>query len=285
MTNPGTPPGGRWDRWSTGGSGRYAARGRDVADGARLALGTLTVIPVRVERVDRTTAGWAMSLAPAAGLLLGAVAGAVLLLTGLTAMSPLLAAALAVGALALLTRGLHLDGLADLADGLGSARPAGEALDIMKRSDIGPFGVVTLVLVVLIQVVALGDIAATSPAAAIGAIVVAAMSGRLAITWSCTPKTPSAREEGLGALVAGTVPQRAAIATTVVVTLLATLVGLPHGITFALSCAVALGAAQLTAAALRWHAARRLGGITGDVLGALSETATTTALVALAALA
>jgi cobalamin synthase len=51
-----------------------------------------------------------------------------------------------VAAGALLTRGLHLDGLADLADGLGSGRPAGDALSIMKRSDIGPFGVVGVVL-------------------------------------------------------------------------------------------------------------------------------------------
>ena len=60
-----------------------------------------------------------------------------------------------MAALALLTRGLHLDGLADLADGLGSGQPAATALDIMRRSDIGPFGTVTLVLVLLTQVAAL----------------------------------------------------------------------------------------------------------------------------------
>ncbi|MFC3998767.1 adenosylcobinamide-GDP ribazoletransferase [Nocardiopsis sediminis] len=284
MTEPGTGSGGRWGRWGSLGRIRWAWSARDAADGGRLALGTLTVFPVRVQRVNRTAAGWAMTLSPAAGLLLGAVAGAVLFLAGLTSMSPLLGAALAIGALALLTRGLHLDGLADLADGLGSARPAGEALDIMKRSDIGPFGVVTLVMVLLVQVLALGDIAATSSVAAVGAVVVATMSGRLAITWSCTPRTRPAREEGLGALVVGSVPVGAAITTTGAVALLAGLTGLPHSAAFALSCVAAVAGGQLAATALRWHAKRRLGGITGDVLGALCETATTTPLVILAAL-
>ena len=70
---------------------------------------------------------------------------------------PLTASGLAVGSLALLTRGLHLDGLADLADGLASGKPAPAALDIMRRSDIGPLGVVTLVLTLLLQVAALSQ--------------------------------------------------------------------------------------------------------------------------------
>jgi adenosylcobinamide-GDP ribazoletransferase len=89
-----------------------------------------------------------MAWAPAVGLLLGAVAAAVLELAARWGRTgPLLAAVLAVAALALLTRGLHLDGLADQA--------ADQALAIMKRSDIGPFGVVTLVLTLGVQVAAL----------------------------------------------------------------------------------------------------------------------------------
>ena len=68
---------------------------------------------------------------------------------GVTELSdaPLLGAVTGVAALAVLTRGLHLDGLADVADGLGSGRPPEQAREVMKRSDIGPFGVVTLLLV------------------------------------------------------------------------------------------------------------------------------------------
>src|SRR6185369_9321127 len=94
----------------------------------------------------RAAAGAAMAWAPAVGLLLGAVAAAVLLVADHPlGAGPLTASGLAVGSLALLTRGLHLDGLADLADGLASGKPAPGALDIMHRSDIGPLGTVTLI--------------------------------------------------------------------------------------------------------------------------------------------
>ncbi|TMR09208.1 adenosylcobinamide-GDP ribazoletransferase, partial [Nonomuraea zeae] len=132
-----------------------------LVHGLRFAIGTLSVFPVRVERVDREVAGQAMALAPAVGLVLGAVCGLPLLLPA----PPLLDAALALGLLAVLTRGLHLDGLADLADGLGSGKPADQALDIMKKSDIGPFGVMSLVFTLLVQVTALAG-AGAGPAGA-----------------------------------------------------------------------------------------------------------------------
>ncbi|HEU4675859.1 MAG TPA: adenosylcobinamide-GDP ribazoletransferase, partial [Motilibacteraceae bacterium] len=100
-------------------------------------------------RVDAAVARVAMLAAPAVGLLLAVLAGAVAVAADAAGLTPLPVAALALTSLALLTRGLHLDGLADLADGLGSARPAEGALEVMKRSDVGPFGVVTLVLALL----------------------------------------------------------------------------------------------------------------------------------------
>ncbi|MFD8555470.1 adenosylcobinamide-GDP ribazoletransferase, partial [Streptomyces fradiae] len=126
--------------------------------GPRFAFGTLTVLPARVARWDRDAARGGMLCAPFAGLVVGgcaAAAGVLLLLLG---AGPLLAAVASAAVPAVLTRGLHLDGLADTADGLGSARPAEEALRIMKRSDIGPFGVVTLVFVLLAQVAALYEL-------------------------------------------------------------------------------------------------------------------------------
>ncbi|RCV52050.1 adenosylcobinamide-GDP ribazoletransferase [Marinitenerispora sediminis] len=238
--------------------------------GLRLSVGTLTVFPVHVTRVDRTAAGWAMALAPLVGLPL-ALAGGLALASAVWAGLPVhLAAVLAVAALALLTRGLHLDGLADLADGLGSARPAEGALEVMRRSDIGPFGVITLVLTLLAQVLALAHLAAEGPATAVAALATAALTGRLAITWSCTPAIPPARPEGLGALVAGTVPRSAALAATLAV--------LPLGLASP-GLLAALAAGLAVAALVLRHAVRRLGGITGDVLGALSETATTVTLV------
>ncbi|POX52881.1 adenosylcobinamide-GDP ribazoletransferase, partial [Streptomyces sp. Ru71] len=118
-------------------------------DGLRFAFGTLTVLPVTVTRWDRGAARGGMLAAPLAGLVVGALAaGCALALLALGA-GPLLACVAAAAVPAVLTRGLHLDGLADTADGLGSGKPAEDALRIMKQSDIGPFGVLTLVFVLL----------------------------------------------------------------------------------------------------------------------------------------
>ena len=128
------------------------------SDGIRFAFGTLTVLPVRVTRWDRDAARAGMLCAPLAGLVVGlfaAAAGGVLTLLG---SGPLLAAVATVAVPAALTRGLHLDGLADTADGLGSGKPAEDALRIMKQSDIGPFGVITLLFVLLAQVAALAEL-------------------------------------------------------------------------------------------------------------------------------
>ncbi|MDX6422388.1 MAG: adenosylcobinamide-GDP ribazoletransferase, partial [Trebonia sp.] len=115
-----------------------------------MAISLFTAIPAGVSgTLDDDVAARAILWLPAIGLLLGGVGGGVMLAAGrLNATGPgrLLGAALAVAAIAVLTGGLHLDGLADTADGLGSRRPAADALEIMRRSDIGPMGVGALVL-------------------------------------------------------------------------------------------------------------------------------------------
>ena len=235
-----------------------------------------------VSSPDRETAGEAMAWAPVVGLLLGVIAAAVLYVSGhLLRTGSLVAAALSVGSLAVLTRALHLDGLADLADGLGSRKRAADALDIMRRSDIGPFGVVTLVLTLLLQVAGLtqADAAGRGPAA----VIVATVTGRLALTWACRQGVPAARADGLGALVADTLPP--VVPALITAAVLAVTIG---GIYLAAAVAavpvewilpVAEAAGLLVALALARHAVLRLGGITGDVLGALVETATAACLV------
>ena len=132
-----------------------------------------------------------MVCAPVVGAVLGAGAGAIGAGLGWWASSPLVAAIGGVATLAAVTRGLHLDGLADTADGLGSAMPAADALRIMKASDIGPFGVITLVLALLGQVLLLAS-AWGRHGAWYGAcaIAVACVVGRLAVTWACRPASP-----------------------------------------------------------------------------------------------
>jgi adenosylcobinamide-GDP ribazoletransferase len=249
--------------------------------GLRLAVTLLTVIPLPGRRrpqpaPSRRAAAAAMYWAPAVGLLAGAVCAAILWLAyrfGHT--GPLLAAALALGTGALLTRALHLDGLADFADGLGSGQPAAAALDIMRRSDIGPFGVVTLVLTLLLQVSALAR--AVSLGRGPAAIIAAAVTARLAITLACRHHVPAARPGGLGALVAGTVSAAGAAAIAAAAVAAATWAGIALGTSWVLPAGVTAGlAGSLAVTAL---AVRRLGGITGDVLGALAEIAGTVCLV------
>ena len=240
--------------------------------------------PALAPTLPQATVTAAMALAPAVGLLLGVIASAVLLAADHPlGAGPLTAAGLAVGSLALLTRGLHLDGLADLADGLASGKPAPAALDIMRRSDIGPLGAVTLIMTLLIQVAALSHAESGGPGRGPAALIAAVVTGRLALTWACRRGVPAARPDGLGALVAGTVRPAIPIVTTLAtvaaavaaVVISATMIGEPLGWTLPLAVVAGLGAAFV----VQRHAIRRLGGITGDVLGALAEVAATVTLV------
>lgn len=244
----------------------------------RLAFGLLTVLPTGQVEVSRRLAGQAMALAPLVGVVVGALASSVGALTGTAGAGALTAAALTVAALAVLTRGLHLDGLADTADGLGSGRDPARALAVMHRSDVGPFGVVTLVLVLLVQVAALTNVGASASWPAATAVVLAVTTGRLAACCSCVRGLRPARHEGLGALVTGTVSPVAAATGCLLVVALATLAGAWSGLG-AVRAAVAVVAGLVGAAALLVHTVRRLGGVTGDVLGALVEAGTTVSLV------
>lgn len=243
----------------------------------RLAVGTLTVLPVRAPHVDRRTAGQAMVLAPLVGLLLALPALWLLAMLAEAAVSPLVAAALVVGGLALLTRGLHLDGLADTADGLGSGKPSLEALEVMRRGDVGPFGVVTLVLVLLVQVAALAQLVAGG-FGGIG-VVAALVFSRLALPLACSVGIPAARGDGLGSMVAGTVSRGRGL---VAVLLAWGALLVPALLLDSSLAAVALAPLGLLAGlALGWRAVRRLGGVTGDVLGAVVEATFAGTLVAL----
>jgi adenosylcobinamide-GDP ribazoletransferase len=254
--------------------------GASGAEALRFAFGTLSVLRVRVGRWDRPTAGRAMLCAPVVGLVLGALAAVAGALVAWRA-GGLLGAVAATAVLAGLTRGLHLDGLADVADGLGSGRPAEDALRIMKQSDIGPFGVLTLLLALLAQIAALAGQFDASPWRGALAVLAAATTARCALAWGCLRSVPAARPGGLGAMVASTVPAGAALAVSAGAALLLGLAGLTDGWS-ALRLPAAAAAGLLCARLLLRRCVRRFDGITGDVLGAMAETAATGCLVTLA---
>jgi len=242
----------------------------------RLAVGTLTILPTPPpSTVDQRVAGRAMVLAPVVGLVLAAP---LWLLSSLVddRWSAALVAVLWVGGLALLTRGLHLDGLADTADGLGSNKPAARALEIMRHSDVGPFGVATLVLVLLAQVMAAAQLL-TEPDG-LATLAAAVVLSRLVVPLVC--RYPAAREGGLGSMVAGSVTAAQAGIATLVTALLCVavvLVGGPDG-----GVVLAGLAGPVVGLALCLWCVRRLGGITGDVIGACVEATFTASLLAMA---
>lgn len=269
-----------------------------MRDVLRLAVGTLTAVPVAPPgRVDRRTAGWAMSLAPVVGLALGLPVVALWWALG-PQSPPLLAAALAIALLALLTRGLHLDGLADTADGLSAGYDAASSLRAMKASDTGPSGVAAVVLALLLQATSL---AALLPSTWGTALAVAAwLASRHSVAWACRRGVPAAQDTGLGALVADSVGRAAlglaaaavtacSVALGVVARVAANSVaaqgGSPRGLPVGVVGVVAVLVVALASAHLLVRRCRhRLGGVTGDVLGAGIEVALTTGLVTAALL-
>ncbi|MEU3775203.1 adenosylcobinamide-GDP ribazoletransferase [Streptomyces sp. NPDC032472] len=252
-----------------------------LPDGLRFAFGTLTVLPARITRWDRPAARTGMACAPLAGLVVGLLAAAAGVLLLVLGGGPLLAAAVTLTVPAALTRGLHLDGLADTADGLGSAKPAAEALRIMKKSDIGPFGVVALLLVLLVQAGALSGLYADGWVRGGLAALVAAVTARLAMTLASRDGVPPARLEGLGAAVAGVVPRTAAALAAVAVAGLAAAAAAPMGPVAAARHAAAVLAGLAVAEVLLRRCTGRFGGVTGDVFGAVAEVSATVALVVL----
>lgn len=230
----------------------------------KLAFSWLTVLPLRVDDVDRKAAGRAIAWTPVVGVVLGAFVVGVLKLLAISDISALVTGFLVVGVVALSTRGMHLDGLADVADGLGCYGPPERALKVMKDGGAGPFGVVSLIVV-------LGAQAAALPHAQWGVVLLAFATSRAAFGICCMRGVPAARTEGLGALVAGTQHPLMVIGTWVVLAAAA----IPLGWRAVVAVVVAFALVWL----LVKHTGKRFGGITGDVLGAAAEIALLAVLV------
>jgi adenosylcobinamide-GDP ribazoletransferase len=188
---------------------------------------------------------------------------------------PLLAAASALAAITLATRGMHLDGLADTADGLSASYDRATALEVMQRGNIGPSGVSAVVLVLLVDTGALAFLLTTGPGTALVAL--SLLASRHLLAWACSTGVPSARKVGLGATVAGTLRTSYVALGFILLLGFSALVAHWSGSSWWAGPAVMSSAAVGGVVVIR-RATRRLGGITGDVLGAVIEVSLAVAL-------
>ena len=257
-----------------------------MRDAWRLTFGTFTAIPVGPPaHVDRTVLGQAMLLAPVTTA--PALVGWVALGTAST-MGWAPAAVVAVLGLivtALLSRALHLDGLADLADGLTSGHDPARSLEVMRRGDTGPAGAAAVVLVLLLDAACLSVLLHGEWGTALA--VVALVASRLACAVCARDGIPPARSEGLGQGVAGTVRRGRLVGLVAVVSVIAAIgvAGLAAAVAGLSWWAAGFGAVAVVlvsvvaAVVTRRHAVRRLGGVTGDVIGAAIEISLAAGLV------
>jgi adenosylcobinamide-GDP ribazoletransferase len=217
----------------------------------------LTVIPVATSE-DPSGERLGRGYFPAIGGLLGLAAGICFALVA-AATTPLLAAVAATSVLAVLTGALHLDGVADAADGLFGARDVARRLEIMRDPRVGSFGLVAVVLVLAGDVAAL---ASMSPPRAIVALVIAGAISRWALLVMIAT-LPYVRQAGLGIASGGPHRPLDLVVGSAIAAILC-LLDWRHALAGAL-------VAALIVVAVRATARRRIGGATGDVYGATAE--------------
>lgn len=211
----------------------------------------------------------ATALAPLAVMPVGLAVAASLWAGSELGLPAIVVGALGIGAGALGTRGFHLDGLADTTDALASSYDRERALAVARTGDVGPAGVVALVLVLVIQCSAAGTVAASHHwgPLAVGGIWCLA---RVAASMSMTRGIPAARADGLGRTFAESVHPAATLALWLAVLAAFTALLALIGLDFRQALLTVAFAAAANGLLIR-HVVRRLGGMVGDAAGAAIE--------------
>ena len=251
----------------------------------RAAFFFLTRLPVGGFPFTEAEWRWAAGWFPFVGLVVGAVMACVWLAA--ERAGPLVAATLATGAGMLLTGCFHEDGLADTADALGGVVDRGRVFEILKDSRIGSFAAACLVVVLLLRIGLLARLAALPSAAGVttlavpGLIVLSQGLARVPPVWLMAALPYVTLDDvSKSKVVTGAGSGQAWLATTWIVLALAA--GVWWGVVHPIEAGIGVAAAAAVTAYLGWRFRRRIGGLTGDFLGAVEQCAEVAFLLALA---
>jgi adenosylcobinamide-GDP ribazoletransferase len=220
----------------------------------------LTRIPVPVKiKFDDKKFAKSMVLSPVIGLLIGIILGGVYYIAQMTGKQ-LFAAVAVITAEIIITGGLHLDGLADTFDGIFSNRPKNEILKIMKDSRIGTNGTIALILIILLKAALLVSI--NNSRLILYLFAMPAVS-RMNILWTAGT-SDYAGKDGMGKSAV----EHSGVAEIIIATAIGCIIG---AFCFRWAAIVAVPAAIIFALIFCAYVKRKIGGITGDIIGAVIE--------------
>lgn len=230
------------------------------------------MLPIHVADVDRSAARRAIALSPVVGGLLGGGAAGLAWVLRLVELPSMLVGLVCVAFLLLMTRGMHIDGLADTMDGLGCYGPPERAREVMRSGGAGPFGVAAVVVAIAAQAAAFGTLAYSGRwLAIVGAVVAGRIAVVIACGWRMGAAAPDSR---FGGLVAESQFLGTEFAWALVVLPFLTIVALPEQHWW-IPTTIAAFVPLLASVLLVRHCVRRFGGLSGDVLGAALEVTVT----------
>lgn len=259
--------------------------------GFLVALRFLTTIPVPwVKEIKPRNRGGSLAYFPLIGLILGIILAIADMMLSLILPSSMVNIALVI-ILIFLTGALHLDGLVDSSDGVFAAKPPEERLRIMSETRVGAFGIVGVIVLLLVKWISLDTFPHTlSPISILDnllgtfrlpALVLMPVLGRWAMVYAIC-SYPAAKKEGMAAEFKQYARWTSLLLATIITFLIAIGLALALGIVLTsilLIVAVLMAAIWLMVAAVAFFLRRRLGGLTGDNLGAIAELSEVAVLV------
>ena len=221
------------------------------------AVGLLTRLPVRADTTRMSASAWAF---PMVGVIVGTLAAIIGLLLMKTGLSAGLCAAVVLAVMIIITGAMHEDGLADTVDGLWGGWDKERRLEIMKDSHIGTYGVLALLLSVILRWTAIAGLISTG-GLLVGVIIAATLSRAPMVVLMAV--IPHARDGGLSASVGRVTQTPAAIAVGFAVLTAVVFCGW--------SGLLSVAAVALSGLICALIAQRKIGGQTGDILGATQQ--------------